>query len=136
MRFHNEKVTVVPICDRSGNKDCKAVTKGHISKKDLGKVLKEKLDKVEVLCSDSHKSYNVFAKDLDINHKKIYHIQNINNNMDMISRKCLASFNGLATIYLQSYPDWLLVLEKIKTSTTSTIVVAIAFESNTVSIEF
>lgn len=144
----NEKVAVVATCDRSGNKDFKVVTKGRISKQDLDKVLKGKLDKVEVLCSDSHRSYNAFAKSLDINHKKfnaskgqravekIYHVQNVNN-MDMRLRKFLASFNGVATKYLQNYLNWFLVLEKIKNSTTRiTTVAAIAFASNNAWMEF
>ncbi len=57
--------------------------------------------------------------------------------MDMRLRKFLASFNGVATKYLQKYLNWFLVLEKIKNSTTRiTTVVAIAFASNTAWMEF
>lgn len=120
----------------------------RVSKKDLDKVLKERLDTIEVLCSDSHKSYNAFAKSLGINHEKfsasnaqravekIYHVQNVNN-MEMRLRKFLASFNGVATTYLQNYLNWFLVLERIKNSTTSiTTVAAIAFNSNMAWVEF
>ena len=144
----NEKVAVVAICDRSGNKDFKVATKGRISKKDLDQVLKGKLDKVEVLCSDSHRSYTAFAKDHDITHKKfnaskgqrsvdkVYHVQNINN-MDMRLRKFMESFNGVATKYLQNYLNWFLVLEKIKNSTNRmATVAAIAFTSNKAWTEF
>lgn len=88
-----------------------------------------------MLCSDSHRNYNAFAKSLDINHKKfnaskgqrtvekIYHVQNVYN-MATRLRKFLASFNGLVIKYLQNYLNWFLVLEKIKNSTTRITTVA------------
>ena len=140
----NEKVAVIATCDRTGNKDFKVATRGRISKKDLDKILKGKLDKAEVLCSDSHRSYSAFAKSSAIEHKKfnaskgqrtvdkVYHVQNVNN-MDMRLRKFMESFNGVATKYLQNYLNWFLVLEKIKNSTRKIATVAtIAFASNTV----
>ena len=144
----NEKVAVIATCDRSGNKDFKVATRGRISKKDLDKILKGKLDKAEVLCSDGHRSYDAFAKQNTIEHKKfnaskgqravekIYHVQNVNN-MDMRLRKFMESFNGVATKYLQNYLNWFLVLEKIKNSTSKMATVAtIAFASNTVWYEY
>lgn len=53
---------------------------------------------------------------------KIYHVQNVNN-MDMRLRKFLESFNGVTTKYLQNYPNWFLVLEKIKNSTSKMVTV-------------
>ena len=144
----DEKVAVVATCDRSGNKDFTVATRGRISKKDLDRVLNGKLDKVEVLCSDSHRSYGAFAKSNTITHKKfdaskgqrsvdkVYHVQNVNN-MDMRLRKFMDSFNGVATKYLQNYLNWFLVLEKIKNSTSKMATVAgIAFASNSVWYEY
>lgn len=144
----NEKVAVIATCDRSGNKDFKVVTRGRISKKDLEKVLSGKLEKAEVLCSDSHRSYGAFARSSKITHKKfnaskgqktvdkVYHVQNVNN-MDMRLRKFMDSFNGVATKYLQNYLNWFLVLEKIKNSTNRiATVTAIAFASNSAWMEF
>jgi len=138
----DEKVAVVATCDRSGNKDFKVATRGRISKEDLNRILKGKLDKADVLCSDSHRSYGAFAKANTIAHKKfnaskgqrtvdkVYHVQNVNN-MDMKLRKFMDSFNGVATKYLQNYLNWFLVLEKIKNSTSKmATVTAIAFASN------
>ena len=140
----DKKVAVVATCDRSGNKDFKVATRGRISKKDLDKLLKGKLDKAEVLCTDSHRSYGAFAKANSIIHKKfnaskgqrtvdkLYHVQNVNN-MDMRLRNFMDSFNGVATKYLQNYLNWFLVLEKIKNSTSKmATVTAIAFASNNV----
>ena len=144
----NEKVAVVATCDRSGNKDFKVATTGRISKKDLDKVLKGKLDKAQVLCSDSHRSYTAFSKSIDITHKKfnaskgqravdkVYHVQNVNN-LDSRLRKFMEAFNGVATKYLQNYLNWFLVLEKIKNDTNRIATVAtIAFASNTAWYEF
>jgi transposase-like protein len=144
----DEKVAVIATCDRSGNKDFTVTTRGRISKKDLDKVLKGKLDKVDVLCSDSHRSYGAFAKENTFDHKKfnaskgqrtvdkVYHVQNVNN-MDMRLRKFMDSFNGVATKYLQNYLNWFLVLEKIKNSTSKmAMVTAIAFTSNSAWYEY
>lgn len=144
----DEKVAVVATCDRSGNKDFKVATTGRISKKDLDNLLKGKLDKAEVLCSDGHRSYGAFAKANGITHKKfnaskgqrtvekVYHVQNVNN-MYMRLRKFMDSFNGVATKYLQNYLNWFLVLEKIKNSTSKmSIVTAIAFASNSAWFEY
>jgi transposase-like protein len=144
----DEKVAVVATCDRSGNKDFKVATRGRISKKDLDKILKEKLDKADVLCSDSHRSYGAFTKANSITHKKInaskgqktvdkvYHVQNVNN-MDMRLRKFMGSFNGVSTKYLQNYLNWFLVLEKVKNSTgRMASVTAIAFASNNAWFEY
>lgn len=144
----NEKIAVIASCDRTGNKDFKVATRGRISKSDLDSTLQGKLAKVEILCSDSHRSYTAFAKDKGISHKKynaskgqravdkIYHVQNVNN-MDMRLRKFMRSFNGVATKYLQNYLNWFLVLEKIKNSTSKmTTIAAIAFASNTAWMEY
>lgn len=130
------------------SKDFKVVTTGRISKKDLNQVYQGKLDKAEVLCSDSHRSYTAFTKSNEITHKKfnvskgqktvdkIYHVQNVNN-MDMRLRKFMDSFNGVATKYLQNYLNWFLVLEKIKNKTNKIATVAfIALASNQAWIQF
>jgi hypothetical protein len=46
------------------------VTTGRISKKDISKVYQGKLNKAKVLCSNSHRSYDAFAKSNTIIHKK------------------------------------------------------------------
>lgn len=144
----NEKVAVIATCDRSGNKEFTVTTQGRISKQDLDRVLEGKLEKAEVLCSDSHRSYGAFAKGKNIEHKKfnaskrqrtvekIYHVQNVNN-LDMRLRKFMDSFNGVATKYLQNYLNWFLVLEKIKNSTNKlATIAAIAFASNSAWVDF
>ena len=120
----DEKVAVVATCEGSGNKGFKVATRGRISKNDLDKLLKGKLDKAEILCSDRHRSYAVFAKANSITHKKfnvskgqptvdkVYQVQNVSN-MDMRLRKFMQAFNGVATKYLQNYLNWF--LKELKT---------------------
>ncbi len=144
----DEQVAVIATCDRTGNKDLKVAAMGRISKKDIDRVLKGKLSKVDTLCSDSHHSYTAFAKSEQLEHMKfnaskgqrvkdkVYHVQNVNN-MDSRLRKWMGRFNGVATKYLQNYLNWFLVLEKIKNSTTRLQNMAlIAYASNTAWMEF
>ena len=45
-------------------------TRGRTCKTDLDRVLKGKLDRADVLCSDDHRSYGVFARANAIDHRK------------------------------------------------------------------
>lgn len=121
----NEQVAVVVTCDRSQNKELRVATRGRISKKDLDQVFEGKLDKVETLCTDTHRSYTAFAKSKELDHQKfnvskgkrvknkIYHVQNVNNTAKRL-RQWMKPFNGVATKYLQNYMNWFMILEKIK----------------------
>lgn len=123
----NEQIAVVVTCDRTENKELRVATRGRISKKDLEKVFEGKLDKVETLCTDTHRSYTAFAKSNDINHQKfnvskgqrvknkIYHVQNVNNTAARL-RTWMRPFNGVATKYLQNYMNWFMILERIKSN--------------------
>ncbi|VAW47928.1 hypothetical protein MNBD_GAMMA03-1010 [hydrothermal vent metagenome] len=121
----DEQVAVVVTCDRTNNKELRVAKRGRISKKDLDDVFKGKLDNIETLCTDTHRSYTAFAKSKQLDHQKfivskgrrvkdkIYHVQNVNNTA-MRLRKWMAPFNGVATKYLQNYLNWFMVLERIK----------------------
>jgi transposase-like protein len=123
----NEQVAVIATADRQGNKGFAAVKLGRITKENVEKVLENKIEKVETICSDKHVSYEAFTKDKPITHKtimashnqrvteKIYHVQNVNN-MDKRLRDFMRPRNGVATKYLQNYLNWFLALEKIKDS--------------------
>ena len=124
----DEQVAVVVTCDRKANKELKVATRGRISKKDLDKALGGKLEKADVLCTDSHHSYTAFAKGQKITHKKfnaskgqrvkdkVYHVQNVNNTAKRL-RQWMQPFNGVSTKYLQNYLNWFAVLEQLKNST-------------------
>lgn len=124
----NEQIAVVVTCDRSENKELRVVTRGRISKQDLTDIFEDKLDEIEVLCTDAHRSYTAFAKAKGLDHKKfvankgkrvkdkIYHVQNVNNVAKRL-REWMKPFNGVSTKYLQNYLNWFMILERIKHST-------------------
>jgi transposase-like protein len=121
----NEQIAVVVTCDRTDNKELRVATRGRISKKDLEIVFAGKLEKVETLCTDTHRSYTAFAKSKNIDHQKfnaskgqrvknkVYHVQNVNNTAARL-RTWMRPFNGVATKYLQNYMNWFMILERIK----------------------
>lgn len=124
----DEKVAVIAMVDRSGNKGLQVSKLGRITKESVAEVLEDKIREVEVICSDKHVSYESYIKDKDIKHKtimashgqriteKVYHVQNVNNT-DKRIRDFMRPMNGVATKYLQSYLNWFLMLEKIKNNT-------------------
>lgn len=124
----DDKVAVILTCDRKNHKDFQVAKRGRIRKIDIEKVLSGKLDKESVLCTDSHSSYTAFAKAEGIQHQKIharkkqyvkdkiYHIQNTNQTTRAL-KDWMASFNGVATKYLQNYLSWFMVLEQVKGKT-------------------
>jgi len=118
-----EKVAIIISTDRKGNKHLQAATRGRISKKDIDKVLKGRISKGSVLCTDSHRSYTAFAKSEKIEHQKIkasakefkrgiYHVQHVNNQAKQL-KDWLDKFNGVSTKYLQNYLNWFAVKDKI-----------------------
>ena len=123
-----EQVAVIATVDRNGNKGLQVAKLGQITKESVARVLDGKIEKVEVMCSDKHVSYDSYTKDKQVKHKtimashgqriteKIYHIQNVNNT-DKRIRDFMRPMNGVATKYLQSYLNWFLVLEKLKNQT-------------------
>jgi transposase-like protein len=138
----NEQVAVIATADRQGNKGFEVVKLGRITKENVEKVLEDKIDEVDVICSDKHVSYEAYTKDKSIKHKtimashnqrvteKIYHVQNVNN-MDKRLRDFIRPRNGVATKYLQNYLNWFLALEKIKHSINKHAQLAIIITSAT-----
>ena len=86
--------------------------------------MENKTENVEVLCTDSHRSYTSYAKKKKLIHKKIkvskgqrvsekiYHVQNVNNKISRL-RDWMQGFHGVATKYLQNYLNWFMVLENL-----------------------
>jgi transposase-like protein len=121
----NEQIAVIATCDRSDNTDIQVVATGRITTQNIEEVLENKTENVEVLCTDSHRSYTSYAKKKKLTHKKIkvskgqrvsekvYHVQNVNNKISRL-RDWMQGFHGVATKYLQNYLNWFMVLEKIK----------------------
>lgn len=123
----DEQVAVVVTRDRQEATDMKVATRGRISKADLERVIGDRLEGADTLCTDSHRSYTAFAKAKGVDHRKfnarkgqrvkdrVYHVQNVNSAASRL-RKWMRPFNGVATKYLQNYLNWFVVLESIKDS--------------------
>ena len=58
-----------------------------------------------------HQKFNV-SKGQRVKNK-VYHVQNVNNTAARL-RTWMRPFNGVATIYLQNYLNWFMILERIK----------------------
>jgi len=124
--INKDHVTVLTAYERiSGNCINTVVCRGRITKKAIEKGLGIWLEKKEViLCADSHKSYEGFAIDNEIEIKrtfvrrkkyvveKIYHIQHVNNIHSNLKRWMLR-FNGVATKYLQNYMNYFNFVRRI-----------------------
>lgn len=83
----HEQVCVATAIDRQGNLIMELLCKGRMTSVDLKKLYDGRIGQSSILCTDSHKSYNKFARDLSLDHKRIpsgkhkeavYHIQHIN----------------------------------------------------------
>lgn len=113
------KVGVLVTVDRDGDLQSNVVGKSIMNRKELEKALKGKIKPKSVLCTDSYKVYQGFAKRENIKHievtkngkptqkNKAYHIQTVNNLHKQI-REFLFPFNGVSTKYLQNYLNWFL----------------------------
>jgi len=105
---------VATAIDRQGNLIMELLCKGRMTSNDLKKLYDGRIGKSYILCTDSHKSYNKFARDLSLDHKRIpsgkhkegvYHIQHINSIHSKLKR-WMRVFNGVSTKYLSSYMCW------------------------------
>lgn len=120
--INNEHVAVLVSTDRNKQPIIEVAGRGRITTKQidisLGKWIGEQ---ASVLCTDSHRSYEGFAKDKELKHVKInsskgqyvkdkvYHIQNVNN-MHHLLKDWVKQFNGVASGYLQNYMNWFRIL--------------------------
>ena len=82
-----KQVCVAYAIDRQGNIASLPAYKGRINAKTLNSVYASKIDKTPVLCTDKHRSYIQFSKDLGMqivqlksvkSKQGLYHIQHIN----------------------------------------------------------
>lgn len=124
--INKDHVTVLTAYERkTGVFTNTVVCRGRITKKAIEKGLGSKLIKDEsILCVDSHKSYQGFAMDNNIDIKrifvrkkqyvieKIYHIQHVNSLHNYL-KKWMIKFNGVATKYLQNYMNYFSLVKTI-----------------------
>jgi transposase-like protein len=120
--INDEHVAVLVSTDRNKQPIIQVVCRGRISSSHIEGCLGKWIgDNASVLCSDSHRSYESFAKSKQLRHVKInaskgqhvkdkvYHIQNINN-MHHLLKDWVRQFNGMSSGYLQNYMNWFRVL--------------------------
>ncbi len=120
--INNEHVAVLVSMDRSKQPIIEVAGRGRISTSQIDSCLGRWIgEKASVLCSDSHRSYEGFAKDKQLKHVKInasknqhvkdkvYHIQNINNTHHLL-KDWMKQFNGVASGYLQNYMNWFRII--------------------------
>ena len=87
---------------------------GRLRTVEIEKVLGNKIEADSILVTDSHKSYIQFAKNHNLQHKRIatgkhkngeYHINNVNNYHKGL-KDFVRHFNGISTKYLTNYLNW------------------------------
>jgi hypothetical protein len=69
--INDDKVAIIVSHDRQGQKHLGVAKRGRISEKDLNNVLKDKIKKDSILCTDTHHSYIAFAKTNKLEDKTI-----------------------------------------------------------------
>ena len=127
--INKDHVTVLTAYERkSGNSFQTVVCKGRITKVAIEKGVGKWLDKQgSILCTDSHKSFEGFALDNGIEHKrifvrkkqyvkeKLYHIQHVNNIHSNL-KSWIGKFKGVATKYLQNYLNYFQLVHNMSNS--------------------
>lgn len=120
--INDEHVAVIVSTDRNKQPIIEVACRGRISAKQIETCIGKWIgEKASVLCSDSHRSYESFAKAKQLKHVKInaskgqhvkdkvYHIQNINN-LHHLLKDWIKQFNGVSSGYLQNYMNWFRVI--------------------------
>lgn len=122
--INNEKIAVVVGVDRTGNKVMQVATTGRITTEQIKEALKSKIEDPRLLCTDGHRSYEAFAKELNVEHQTVkvsakqyvkegkYHVQHANQAAGEL-KSWLERFNGVSTKYLQNYLNWFIVKKAI-----------------------
>lgn len=87
---------------------------GRLTTQQAEDVLGNKIEEDSILVTDSHKSYIQFAKNHNLQHKRIargkhkngeYHINNVSNYHKGL-KDFVRHFNGISTRYLTNYLNW------------------------------
>lgn len=128
-----EQIPVLVVRDRSGQ-----TADFKLEKLDAAHViaaLRPLVDQEAILCSDSAGVYAAFARATGITHRPlniqhgprvvdgVFHIQNVNA-YDSRLKGWMHRFHGVAIQYLENYLGWRRMLERYKTTITSTLCLA------------
>ena len=116
--INDEHVAVIVATDRNKRPIIEVACRGRVSTDQIEACIGKWIaDEASVLCSDSHRSYERFAKNNQLKHvqinaskgqhvkDKVYHIQNINN-IHSLLKEWVKKFKGVASGYLQNYMNW------------------------------
>ena len=110
----HEQIGIMVAIDGNKNVVSDIYGKGRLTTNQVEMVLGKKIENDSVLVTDSHKSYIQFAKNHNLQHKRIatgkykngiYHINNVNNYHKGL-KDFLRGFNGISTKYLTNYLNW------------------------------
>lgn len=124
--INNHKVAIVVSKDRNGNLDMVRSNLGRPTVSDFKTVFKNKLKKVDILCSDTQRTYQSFANVTRLTHKvingskkqfareRVHHIQHVNSIHSNLKNWLNIHFKGVSTKYMKNYLNWYILLEKLK----------------------
>jgi len=110
----NEQICVATAIDRNNNIILEMICKGRVGYRDLERLYGGHIDNEAIICTDSHKSYIRFGRDLNLDHKRImrdhhkngiYHINHVNS-LHSQFKKWMGRFNGVSTKFLANYLHW------------------------------
>ncbi|WP_404988894.1 IS1595 family transposase [Clostridium culturomicium] len=110
----NEQICIATAIDRNNNIILEPICKGRVTSDALESLYKEHVESESIICTDSHKSYIQFAKDLELDHKRImrgyykngiYHINHVNS-LHSNLKVWMYRFKGVATKFLSNYMAW------------------------------
>jgi len=132
--INDDHLSVIITADRRGNKHLQVTKRGRISKADIEKVLKNRIQPGTILCTDAHRSFTAFAKSNAIAHHTLkasakefkkgqYHIQHVNQVCSDL-KQWIQKFNGVSTKYLQNYLNWYSMIEAINRSSNHLRIIA------------
>ena len=113
--------------DRNGHLISRNAGMGRINATQIDDVIGEYISPKSLLCSDSAKNYETFAKSKGLEHKqvnahkkkyvieKLYHIQHVNSHHKKLKKWINLHFNGVSTKFMDNYLYWHRFLELHKT---------------------
>jgi transposase-like protein len=123
----DQKVSVLFTMDRFKTYGVKMVKVGKMDIKNLDRVLERgRLNKDNIICSDSDKSLLKLIGELGLDHKtfktglkqytsgKGYHVNNLNNLVGRLKEWMRYNFHTVSTKYLINYLNWFVMMEILK----------------------
>jgi len=139
--INDEQVAVIVASDRYKHAIVEVAGRSRITAEKINIAIGKWIPgDVVALCSDSHRSYEKFAKDRDLKHipinaskgqyvkNRVYHIQNVNN-IHHILKDWIRQFNGVASKYLQNYMNWFMIQKADKKNVSKYLQLALTSNS-------